>query len=428
MKVLMAALIMMFMTSMIIFAQDKLNRDLCRELALGYNQDVKSAKLQTKSIESSKDAFSKDYYPKLGFIANYEFVGKPIIIENIFSTINNRYNVNATLLQEIYSGGRISSQYALNQSYENVARENEKLTSANLLLEIDNTYWNTVADNENDRMASLYLKTISDLFEVIKNKVEAELVSKNDLLITEVRLNDAKLSVLESENQLKISKMELNRLIGYEVTKSIKVDEEIDYKLYKYDFESLVERAIKQRPELLMQLQNIEANKHSEDLTASQYLPKWSLGVNALWGVPSPDLTSDPEFNYSVFSTISVPLFLWNKSSLDVQAQAFLTGSQKEQLEKLKEIVTLEVQSAKYSYDEAIKRVELTRTSSKRAEENLDIMTTRYNEGLSPILEVLDAQVFWNKAYLDYIEAKRLYQVSYSALLKSVGELQVSSN
>ena len=142
---------------------------------------------------------------------------------------------------------------------------------------------------------------------------------------------------------------------------------------------------------------------------------------------PCPDLTSDPAFNYSIFSTISVPLFLWNKSSLDVQAQTLLTESQKEQLEKLKEIVTLEVQSTKYSYDEAIKRVELTSTSLKRAEENLEIMTTRYNEGLSPILEVLDAQVFWNKAYSDYITAKRMYQVSYSALLKSIGELHIAS-
>ena len=96
--------------------------------------------------------------------------------------------------------------------------------------------------------------------------------------------------------------------------------------------------------------------------------------------------------------------------------------------EKLKEIVTLEVQSTKYSYDETIKRVELTTTSLSRAEENLDIMTTRYNEGLSPILEVLDAQVFWNKAYYDHIEAKRLYKVSYSVLLKSIGELHVRSN
>lgn len=425
MKVLRAVLIIIFMTSLINFAQEKLNRDLCRELALNYNQDVKSAKLQTRSIESTKDAFEKDYYPRLGLSANYEFIGNPVIIENIFATIKNRYNVNATLLQELYAGGRISSQYALNESYENIARENENLTSANLLFEMDNIYWKTVADNENERLANLYLKTINDLFKVIKNRVEAELISKNDLLITEVRLNDAKLSVLRSENRLRISKMELNRLIGYEINKSIIVDDEIDEELYEYDFESLVERAMNQRPELLMQLQEIEANKHSEDLTASQYLPKWSLGANALWGVPSPDLTSDPAFNYSIFSTVSVPIFLWNKSSLDVQAQTLLTESQKEQLEKLKEIVTLEVQSTKYSYDEAIKRVELTSTSLKRAEENLEIMTTRYNEGLSPILEVLDAQVFWNKAYTDYITSKRMYQISYSALLKSIGELYI---
>ena len=423
MKVLRAVLIIIFMTSVINFAQEKLNRDLCRQLALSYNQDVKSAKLQTKSIESTKDASGTDYYPRLGFNANYEYVGKPYVIENIFTTINNRYNLNATIMQDLYAGGRISSQYALNESYEKIARENENLTSANLVMETDVVYWQTVADKENEVLSNLYLETISNLFEVIKNRVDAELISKNDLLITEVRLNDAKLSLLESENRLKVSKMELNRLIGYEITKLIIVDKEIDVELYEYDFENLVERALQQRPELLMQLQNIEAKKHNEDLTASQYLPQWSLGVTALWGVPSPELTKDPAFNYGVFSTFSVPLFLWNKSSLDVQAQTLLTDSQKEQLQKLNEIVTLEVQSTKYSYDESIKRVDLTSTSLKRAEENLDIMTTRYKEGLSPILEVLDAQVFWNKAYVDYIEAKRLYQVSYSALLKSFGEL-----
>ncbi len=423
MKVLRAVLVIMLMTSTIYIAQDKLNRDLCRQLALSYNQDVKSAKLQTKSIESTKDASGKDYYPRLGFIANYEYIGNPLIIYDAFATLNNRYNLNATIMQDLYAGGRISSQYALNESYEKLARENENLTSANLVMETDVVYWQTVADKENEVLANLYLETISNLFEVIKNRVEAELISKNDLLITEVRLNDAKLSVLESENRLIVSKMELNRLIGYEITKLIIVAKEIDVELYEYDFENLVERALQQRPELLMQLQNIEANKHNEDLTASQYLPQWSLGANALWGVPSPDLTNDPAFNYSVFSTFSVPLFLWNKSSLDVQAQTLLTDSQREQLEMLNEIVTLEVQSTKYSYDESIKRVELTSRSLKRAEENLDIMTTRYKEGLSPILEVLDAQVFWNKANVDYIEAKRLYQVSYSALLKSIGEL-----
>lgn len=407
-------------------AQEKLTRDICRQLVINYNQDLKSARLETKSLGASKSAAGTDYYPRLDFTGNYFYIGKPMIIESIFESLKNRYELNARLTQPIYTGGKISSEYAVRESYENIARENEVLTSVNLISETDNVYWNTVAAKENFFSTGLYLSTIQELFEVIKNKVEAELISKNDLLLTEIRLNDAKLSLLESKNILRISKMELNRLIGYEITKPIKVENQISVELYKYDFDNLVERAIAKRPELLMQLQNIEANQYSEDLTASQYLPQWSLGAHALWGVPSPDLTSDPAFNYSIYTTVTFPIFMWNRSSLDVESQELLTESEKEQLEKFKEIVTLEVQSTKYSYDEAIKRVELTTASLNRAIENLDIMTTRYLEGLSPILEVLDAQVFWYKAYTDNIEAKRLYQVSYTALLKSIGELYVS--
>ena len=275
-------------------------------------------------------------------------------------------------------------------------------------------------------MAGAYLITIQRLYKIISYKVEAELISKNDQLITEVRLNDAKLKLLSTENNLVLAKMELNRLIGYEITKPVDVEEEIPLTVYDINDEELGVRALKQRPEVLLQGERIEAGKYNADLTASQYLPQWGLGVNALWGVPSPDLTSTPDFNYSVFSTFSVPLFLWGKSDLDVQSQQLLADVESEQYQQAKDLVTLDVENSRYSYIEAIKRVELTSASLLRAEENLDIMTTRYIEGLTPILQVLDAQVFWLKAYEDFIEAKRIYHVSYSALMRSVGELQIT--
>ncbi len=420
--------ILFMIASSFVVSQENLNRDLCRQLALNYNQDVKSANLETQSATAVKEASGKDYLPRLDFSANYSFIGRPMIVPGVVTMQQNQYNVNATVLQEVYTGGRISSLVDMNESIENMARENIRYTEAELIFATDNSYWKAVSDFENLTVAQLYLGTIQKLFKVINDKVNAELVSKNDLLITEVRLNDATLSVLESDNRLSISKMELNRLIGYPVTKPISIEDVVPLDVDGLDFEALIERAVKQRPEIKMQFQKIEASKYSADLTSSEYLPQIYLGANGTWGVPAPELGADADFNYSFFGSVSFPIFLWGKSSLEVQSQELLTNSEQEQYQKIEEIVTLEVESSKYSFDEADKRVELTLNSLKRASENLEIMSTRYFEGLSPILEVLDAQVFWLKAYLDHINAKRIYQVSYSALLKSVGELQVSSN
>jgi len=48
-------------------------------------------------------------------------------------------------------------------------------------------------------------------------------------------------------------------------------------------------------------------------------------------------------------------------------------------------------------------------------------MTDRYNEGLSSVLEVLDAQLYWQKTYLNYILAKYDLNVAYSQYQYAVG-------
>jgi multidrug efflux pump subunit AcrA (membrane-fusion protein) len=66
-------------------------------------------------------------------------------------------------------------------------------------------------------------------------------------------------------------------------------------------------------------------------------------------------------------------------------------------------------------------KVNLTENSVLQADENLDLVTDRYNEGLSPIIDVLNAQIFWESAYQDFVNAKIGFQVSYSIYQKALG-------
>jgi outer membrane protein TolC len=49
----------------------------------------------------------------------------------------------------------------------------------------------------------------------------------------------------------------------------------------------------------------------------------------------------------------------------------------------------------------------------------------RYQEGLSSVLEVLDAQLYWQKTYFNYIQAKFDLNVAFSTYLRAMGELSV---
>ena len=85
--------------------------------------------------------------------------------------------------------------------------------------------------------------------------------------------------------------------------------------------------------------------------------------------------------------------------------------------------MTLEVTEAQYTLNESVKQVNLTNNSLGQASENLDLVTERYREGLANIIEVFDAQIFWQRAYKNFIDSKTGYQINKSKFQRALGEL-----
>jgi outer membrane protein TolC len=54
------------------------------------------------------------------------------------------------------------------------------------------------------------------------------------------------------------------------------------------------------------------------------------------------------------------------------------------------------------------------------------VMLDRYYEGLSSVLEVLDAQMFWQKTYFNYIQAKHELNIAYTSYQHAMGELSIT--
>ena len=93
------------------------------------------------------------------------------------------------------------------------------------------------------------------------------------------------------------------------------------------------------------------------------------------------------------------------------------------ELKELQYEVNLEINSSSYQLSESIRRVELTTTSLQKAQENLNIMTDRYLEGLTSILEVLDAQLYWQRSYKDMLDAQYYYKRAFAFFKYSIGQI-----
>ena len=99
----------------------------------------------------------------------------------------------------------------------NVSGFQEEYIRSGIYLQTDMQYWNTVARTEIVRISDDYRNSVSSLTQTIRERVEAGLTDRQDLLMMEVKLNEAEYQLLQAKKNLENGRMALNSLIGVEL-------------------------------------------------------------------------------------------------------------------------------------------------------------------------------------------------------------------
>ncbi|MEG1187692.1 MAG: TolC family protein, partial [Bacteroidales bacterium] len=150
------------------------------------------------------------------------------------------------------------------------------------------------------------------------------------------------------------------------------------------------------------------------------------VGAEGSYGSPGYDFNADMDPNYAVYAKLSVPIFEWGKRRSEKRLSSQKVGVAEDQLNKVKDQVALEVETARLSLNQALQRIRLSESSLDKARENEKKALERYNEGKSSILEVIDAQVYRLTSQMNYTQAKVNAQGNYAALLKALNEYEVT--
>ena len=137
-------------------------------------------------------------------------------------------------------------------------------------------YWNTVARAELLQVATDYRNSIASLTNTIRERVEAGLIDPQDLLMAEVKLNEAEYRLLQAKSNLETGRMALNSLIGMELHETTEVEDTIPSVVMN---EQLWEQNGSNRPELKMAYDQIGIAESSKKLTDSKYKPQLYLSL-----------------------------------------------------------------------------------------------------------------------------------------------------
>ncbi|HEC43555.1 MAG TPA: TolC family protein [Bacteroides sp.] len=402
-----------------------------RSQAVEYQQAVKAAQSGLEGANSLLDASKAGFLPKVDMDGYYNFNGVPMQLAATPDSpdgqeLSHMYELGLWVSQPVLTGGYLKNTRSLAMARTDVARSFVGLTEQNTMLEADIRYLTVVARKEISELTKKYRDAIGQFEQVIQDRVDEEVVGMNELYQARVRFNDAQYEVISMEKEYKVSLMELNRLIGVPMmTETEHLDSllVVDWKSPEAD---RVDKALQMRPEVSLKENEMMMNQFDEKITASYYNPQINVGAGGTYGAPSPGLLTEPGPNYHVNANLAIPIFYWGQKKSMVFAKQQVTEQSKLELERTVDMVTLQVTAAYYELERSQDQVDFAVGALDNAGKNADVMLDRYREGLSSVLEVLDAQLFWQKSYNNYINAKFELNIANSTYLKAMGELSIA--
>ena len=417
-----------------IFAQGDTLLQHYRSIAIDYQQRVKMAQKSLESAESMLKAAGSDYLPKFDLGGRYSYYGVPLQLAPPADApagtpgdeLHNFYSADLTLSQPIYTGGYLKNTKQAAISQVEAMKNYVNLSRQEIMLKADMFYWDAVAKKEMKDLLIKYRDAIGRFMNVIQDRVQEEITGMNELYQVKVRFNDAEYQVLRFDKEYTMSVMEFNRLMGFPIDSLPVIADSLTIVLWHKQNNGLTEKAFQKRPEISLLENKILINKYKEKITASKYNPKFGLGAGGKWGAPSPGLNIEPGFNYYLNANLAVPIFYWGKKKEEVFAVKQMTEIAKLDLEQTKDMVSLEVQTTYYDLERSQVQLDFALSALDNASKNVMVMLDRYNEGLSPVIDVLDAQMFWQKTYYNYIQAKYQLNTAYSSYMRAMGELTVN--
>lgn len=410
------------------FAQQSDLLEKYRSMAVEYNHDLKAAdKHISASIELEKAA-QKDLRPKLSGDANFQYTGNPIQLTLDLPSMQNpltfegkdmKYGASLTLLQPVYTGGRLLETIRMAKFQHSLAAHQAEYFRSVVCYQTDMQYWNTVARAELLQVATDYRNSIASFARTIRERVEVGLVDPQDLLMAEVKLNEAEYQLLQAKSNLETGRMALNSLIGMELSASTAIEDSIpsvsmNHQLWNSDGMN--------RPELKIAFDQIRIAESTQKLTDSKYKPQLYVGIDGSYSSPGYNFKTDLDPNYAVYAKLSIPLFEWGKRRNDKRASTFYVNAATDHLNQVTDQVNLEVRTARVSLSQAMDQVRLTENSLEKARENERMALERYTEGKVSVVEVIEAQNYRQASQTNYVQAKVSAQGYYSALLKALNK------
>lgn len=428
------------------FAQSPLSLEDCIAIVKEHNKRILAAHFQVQSAKYERRATFANFLPTLsaegmglystakgslgiegGMLPVVGADGIPTGVGAYFPGVNLDYKIGwlygagVKLQQPLFVGGKVLAGYKMGRIGEAIARQNRRLTEAEVVVETARAYANVVLAKELQRVATSYHTLLDELMRSIEKAYEQGVKSRNDVLKVEVKLDESRLNLRRAENAIRLATMNLCHYIGYPLTDKLEVNGELP----SINSSLVLSTDILARPEVQMLAHKSELMYQKVNMARADLLPQ--IGLVGQYGYTNGvELLGDKLLDGWTFSAgvqLSIPLFNLGSRSRYRAAKMQYRQSKSEE-EATLELLTLEAVRVVNKLDESVLELSLAEQNVASATENLRVSSRQYEAGVETLSDHLEAQLLWQRANQTLVETRINRFLWWIEYCKTIGAVE----
>jgi outer membrane protein len=406
---------------------DSLSLSQAIQLTLSSHPAIQRARSGVAASEARVGSSRSPLYPNISFDGSYTRIG-PVPQFDLpgEGTLNlapyDNFDFHVGLRQTLYDFGKTATEVRLAESQKQSAGDYVDLVKSNLAYQTIASFNTILILHRTIDVVDEQIEALRQHLDVATKRIQAGTATDYDTLTTQVRIAVAQNERIDAVRALETQEVIFRQLTGLPADRPIELSGAFASELPSPSRDSVLEAAMKQRPEL--QLARDAENSAVVQTQLASLGNRPSLGLGLYSGFKNgyePNLNT-LRGNFAAGLDVQVPIFSGHRTRYRRAETDANLESARARTSEIQRQVTSEVNQALAGVASSLEKIRSSQIQVQQAEQALSMAKTRYEAGVITNLDLLDAETTLSEEKLIRLRAFYEYTVSLSALDKATGK------
>jgi outer membrane protein len=424
---------LIFLTTSVTFAQQKLSLKDAISIALQNNYDIRMAKNDAEISNNNFSIGNAGFLPKVDATGSTTRTvtatkqdynnGQPSVDKS--GSGSNAQSASATLTWTLFDGFKMFINYSRLREYKELGDVKLRAQIEESVSSIIKTYYDLVRQKYNYKAAEESISISEQRAKLTEEKYSVGSASKLDVLRAQVDLNTDKSNLLTQEVALNSLKVYMNQLLGRSISTEVDVEDVFDIRS-GLSFDETKELSFKNNSDILQIEKTRNISEKDINLSRGDYFPRINLTTGYSYSNSVSDaglFKTNQNYGYNYGINFSWNLFNGFNTKLQQQNAEITFDKNEIALQQTKAYVESIVVIAFQNYQKNLEILKLEEENVSVAKENVDLAIEQMRLGTISPIEFRDVQKNYVDAQSRLSSAKFNAKVSESDLLKQSGQL-----